>query len=262
MSAERVRMSDVADALWHRYRGDGEIAARTALLDMYLGLVHHTAREMMRRVPTEVELDDLVSAGTVGLVQALEAFDPERGLAFSTYAVPRVRGAILDELRRGDWMPRSLRTKSRALTKKRAELEQALGREPNAHELADALGVEMSEFHRWREDTDARVVLTLDHAPPTGDDEVHPLAEVIPDRTAVEIGEEIERGEEIQGMQQAFASLPTKDRLVLALYYYESLNLKQIGEVLHVTESRASQIRTRALKRLRDAVVASGDVEP
>lgn len=255
MSAGPARaMGALTDGLWRRYRATSDPEARAQLLDGYIGLVHFSAREVMRRGFKNVELDELVSAGTVGLIQALEAFDPERGLAFSTYAVPRIRGAMLDELRSRDWMPRSVRTRRRLLARTRSALQHELGRAPDDREVAQALGIELECYWRWIDETDSRVMIALHHTDGAGADDASALAESIPDRDAPAPDARITKAETMRELGAAFASLPQKDRLVLALYYYEELNQKQIGEVLHVTESRVSQIRSRALKRLRREV--------
>jgi RNA polymerase sigma factor for flagellar operon FliA len=245
-------VSGVTDALWIRYRDRGDPDARRRLLDTYLGLVHHSARELMPHGVRDIELDDLIGAGTLGLVQALEGFDPARGLAFSTYAMPRIRGAILDELRRRDWMPRTARLRTRHIGRARVALEQRLGREPLDRELAAELGVDEPTLERWLGDTRVRTMVALDTETRSDDGVGTPLAETIPDRRAVDPEAACLKSEQLEGLGAAFAALPEKDRMVLTLYFYESLNLKQIGEVLHVTESRVSQLRTRALARLRD----------
>lgn len=135
-------------SLWARYRSTGDPEARELLLNQYLGLVHYVAREMHRRIPT-LELGDMVGTGTMGLLRALESYDTSRSLAFSTYAVRRIRGAILDELRRSDWMPRSLRAKRRRLFAARAELEAKLGRPAAPGEIAQALGIELEMYWEW-----------------------------------------------------------------------------------------------------------------
>ncbi len=248
-------MSELAQALWERYRERGDLIARAKLLDIYLGLVHHSAREVLKVVSHSVEFDDLLGAGTLGLVQALEGFDSTRGLAFSTYAVPRIRGAMLDELRRRDWLPRSARARWRKMLQVRGILQQTLGRAPGDHEIAEALGIEMDVYWRWLQEAEQPVVLALDQALPSNAAGAR-LHETIPDPASGDPGEALARDETLEELRDALASLPDKDRLVLALYYYEGLNLKQIGEVLHVSESRVSQIRTRALKRLRESVDA------
>jgi RNA polymerase sigma factor for flagellar operon FliA len=248
-------MTDLTQALWTRYRSSSDPSARRQLLDRYLGLVHHCAHQLARRVSRDVELDDLIGAGTVGLVQALEGFDPGRGLAFSTYAVPRIRGAMLDELRARDWMPRSVRMRSRQLNEARAALQQELGRSPAAEQIADRLGIPLDQFWRWQDEAEGRSLVAFDASPdPDGDDGRRHEAIADPEATDPSAG--IESREEVDQLKAAFAHLPPKDCLVLSLYYYEQLNLKQIGEVLHVSESRVSQLRTRALQRLRDQVKA------
>jgi RNA polymerase sigma factor for flagellar operon FliA len=244
-------MTDLIDALWARYREKGDTIARAQLLDRYLGLVHHSAHQLARRISRDVEIDDLIGAGTLGLVQALEGFDPGRGLAFSTYAMPRIRGSMLDELRARDWMPRSVRMRSRQLAQARSSLQQKLGRQPSHEEIASTLGVDMPTFWKWQEEVDGRLILQLDGSGPGGDDEPR-LSESIADAFAETPGDSLDDTESIARLRGSFEQLSARDRLVLTLYYYEELNLRQIGDVLHVSESRVSQIRTRALKRLRE----------
>ena len=244
-------MTDLIDALWARYREKGDTLARAQLLDRYLGLVHHSAHQLARRISRDVEIDDLIGAGTLGLVQALEGFDPGRGLAFSTYAMPRIRGAMLDELRARDWMPRSIRRRSRQLAAARAQLQQSLGRQPSHEEIASTLGVDMPTFWKWQEEVDGRVILQLDGSSHANED-APPLAETIADAMAAEPGDTLDDADALTRLRGAFQHLSARDRLVLTLYYYEELTLRQIGDVLHVSESRVSQIRSRALKRLHD----------
>ncbi|HMV32140.1 MAG: FliA/WhiG family RNA polymerase sigma factor [Gemmatimonadales bacterium] len=250
----------IADALWQRYRSTGDPEARTQLLDRYLGLVHHVARQVAARVSDVVEVDDLVSAGTLGLVQALESFDLSRGLAFSTYAMRRIRGAILDELRSRDWVPRSVRAKGRQMAAVVASLESRLGRSPEPTEVATALSLDMETYWRWREEVDGAVLVSLDGSVTLDHAEAASLEETLPDPSVRLPGEALGEQETVATLKQAIAMLPPKERTVLALYYYEELNLRQIAEVLHVTESRVSQIRTQALKRLRQRMSPSEDV--
>jgi RNA polymerase sigma factor for flagellar operon FliA len=238
------------DALWRRFRAGGDPDARAELLERYIGLVHHHAREVTQRA-RELELDELVSAGTIGLVQALHGFDPGRGLAFSTYAMPRIRGAMLDELRRHDRLPRSVRVRSRRLEEARATLQQRLGRAPEPREIAAELGVDLDTYWRWVDEAHARVPLALE-APGGADAGEGTLAETVADPAAPEPGARLVEQERWTRLRESLAALPERERMVLALYFYEELNLRQIGEVLHITESRVSQIRTRALRRLRD----------
>jgi RNA polymerase sigma factor FliA len=241
----------MTDALWQRYRGTGDPEARSQLLDRYLGLVHHVARQVAARVSDVVEVDDLVSAGTLGLVQALESFDLSRGLAFSTYAMRRIRGSILDELRSRDWVPRSVRAKGRQIAAVVAQLEGRLGRAPEPQEVAGALSIDMPTYWRWREEIDGAVLVSLDGSVTLDRAEAASLEETLRDTSAAVPGELLGQEETVATLRHAIGVLPAKERTVLALYYYEELNLRQIAEVLHVTESRVSQIRTQALKRLR-----------
>jgi RNA polymerase sigma factor for flagellar operon FliA len=248
-AAETPHAGDASPAaLWQRYRFGEDLEARAQLLDRYAGLVHHLARQAARRAGPEVELDDLIGAGMLGLVRALEAFDPARGLAFSTYAVPRIRGAILDDLRARDWMPRSVRARARDISRARATLEQILGRSPKATEVAAGIGVDQATYVRLEALTATREFVTIDRPGPDG---APSLGDTLPAG-----GEDADRArwtqeEAVESLRVAIAELPEKDRLVLTLHYYEGLNLRQVGEILHVTESRISQIRTRALTRLR-----------
>jgi RNA polymerase sigma factor FliA len=240
--------------LWVRYRSTGDPEARELLLNQYLGLAHHIAREMHRRIPT-LELGDLVSVGTMGLLRALDSYDTSRGLAFSTYAVRRIRGAILDDLRRNDWMPRSLRLKRRRLLAARADLEGKLGRAPTSGEIAKALGIELETYWEWCD--------AIGHSekgetsfPPTLHEETNlemsqsPAAVIAPDQQLVE-------QERVDRLRVAVSRLPERERTVVALCYYEELTLREIGAILAVTESRVCQIRSRAMKRLKAALAAS-----
>jgi RNA polymerase sigma factor for flagellar operon FliA len=253
-------MSPATDLLWRRYRADGDPEARTQLLDRYLGLVHHVARQIAARVSDCVELDDLVSAGTLGLVQALESFDLSRGLAFSTYAMRRIRGAILDELRSRDWVPRSVRAKARQLAAVIATLEAQFRRAPEPSEVAKALSLDMNTYWRWREEIDGAVLVSLDGSVSLDHHESAPLEETLSDPGLPLPGDALSKEESVAVLRSAIGALPPKERTVLALYYYEELNLRQIAEVIHVTESRVSQIRTQALKRLRERFAPAQEV--
>jgi RNA polymerase sigma factor for flagellar operon FliA len=250
ISAASSATQTLTDALWARYRSTGDPEARAQLLDRYLGLVHHVAREVGART-TAVELDDLVSAGTLGLVRALETFDLSRGLAFSTYAVRRIRGSILDDLRSRDWTPRSVRAKTRKLHAAAAALQARLGRAPEPQEVAAALEIDVETYFQWKGMAEGGVMVPFEGGSATAPREGLTLEETVYDADAELPGQELERQEQFAGLRDAIATLPEKERTVLALYYYEELNLRQIAEVLHVTESRISQIRSAALKRLR-----------
>jgi RNA polymerase sigma factor for flagellar operon FliA len=250
--------ANLTGALWTRYRSTGDVAARAQLLDRYLGLVYHVAREVGSRTPA-VEREELVSAGTIGLVRALDSFDLSRGVAFSTYAVRRIRGAILDDLRSRDWIPRSVRAKGRKLMAITAALEARLGRAPEPREVADALEIDLETFWGWRAVVDGGVMVSFDGAAMPGQRSALALEVTIDDPEARLPGQDLDRVQQVEWLKRAIGTLPDKERTVLSLYYYEELNLRQIAEILHVTESRISQIRTQALRRMRERLIERRD---
>lgn len=242
---------DTTETLWQRYQATGDPEARASILGQLVGLVHHVARQIAARVGDGVSYDDLVGAGSLGLVQAFGAFDPARGATFVTYATTRVRGAILDELRAADWRPRSVRTRARELGTAVATLHRALGRPPSHDEVATAMAVDPVLLVQWQRDAAGGGTVSLDDAGDGSDGSVTPLAERLPDPQAESVDHRLEEAERMDAVQEAIATLPEQQRTVLALCYSEDLSLKQIAEVLHVTESRISQVRTAALRTLR-----------
>jgi RNA polymerase sigma factor for flagellar operon FliA len=223
-------------------------AERDQLLQQHFGLVHHVARKMQKHLSTEASLDDLVSAGSVGLLSAAEHFEPARGLAFSTFALPRIRGAILDDLRKQDRVPRSVRRKARALHAAREVVAQRGGHLPADRDVAAELGVAVETVWEWDADLAAAQVIRLDSAPREDDERVAPqfASDVEP------VDERLERQASLDLLRGALGALPPRERQVLALYYYEELTQQQIAQVLGVTESRVSQIRSHAVSRLRE----------
>jgi len=232
----------------------GDTDARNALLRANLSLVHHVARKLARSLADDADLDELVSAGTMGLMSAAESFDPSRGLAFSTFAVPRIRGAILDELRRQDHVPRSVRRKTREMGQAREQLMRTLGREPSSGELADALGVDLDTVYRWTSDVEGAVHLPLDGHTRVSRDERMTRAELLGEQVEL-VDERLAREDEIAALRDAMLELDDQERTVLALYYFEDLRSREIGELLGVSESRVSQVRNRALAQLRNVLV-------
>lgn len=240
-------------SLWNRY-ASGDASARDALLAEHLNLVHHVARQLSRTLATRVEFDELVSAGTIGLMDALENFDASRGLAFSTFAVPRIRGSILDELRRLDHVPRSVRRKSRDIGGAREALTRSLGRAPDDNELAGKLGVDLTTLWRWQADVESAVHVPLDRTSTEHDEYGHAPAEMLPADDSAAIEEAINHEQEVLILRDAILELKEQERIVLALYYFEELKLHEIATILELTESRVSQIRTKALAKLRTAM--------
>ena len=241
----------LTDALWTSYRASGDAAARAQLLDRHLGLVHHIAREIGSRAP-QLEIEELVSAGTLGLIRALDSFDPNRGFAFSTYAVRRIRGAILDDLRSRDWTPRSVRSKGRQLADAVTRLQGRLGRAPRPAEVAEELGIDLPTYWEWRSAADGCVWVSFDGGIAPEDRGGPALEEMLHDHDTPDPDRRLMDQELARHLREVIAGLPQQERTVLALYYYEELNLREIAEILHVTQSRISQIRTKALSRLRE----------
>lgn len=242
------------DVLWARYRSAGDPDARAQLLVRHLGLVHHVAREVSRRIPS-IEIGELVSAGALGLMKALDSFDLSRGLAFSTYAVLRIRGAILDDLRSRDSTPRSVRAKRRKIEAVAAGLEAELGRSPKPQEIAERLKIDLETFWKWK---DTVGIYSEADMPPRSQRPRAPRdAENHSDPSVALPSQRLVDSEHVAHLRLLVSKLPEQQRKVLALYYYEELNLRQVGEVLRVSESRVSQIRSQALRRLKAELSAS-----
>jgi RNA polymerase sigma factor for flagellar operon FliA len=216
----------------------------------YASLVKFVAGRLGAGLPRSVDTGDLVSAGVFGLMNAIDRFDPEQGAKFETYAIPRIRGAILDGLRSLDWVPRSVRSRSRQIQDAIAALEHQLGRAPTDEEIAAELQIEVVELEKWLADVAAGSVGPLDHvamdATPS-----HADAQTQP-------GSALEEGELRDAMRQEISKLPEREQAVLVLYYDDGLTLAEIGEALGVTESRISQIHAKAVLQLRSRLAASG----
>ena len=236
--------------LWGAY-ANGDLLARERLLTENLSLVHHVARQLSRALAAPADFDELVSCGTIGLMNALEAFEPTRGLAFSTFAVPRIRGAILDELRRQDHVPRSIRRKTREIAQARETLTRIFGRPASDVEVAEQLGIDLSTLWRWQADTENAVQVSLDQSAPEHEGQPFLPPEALSADADNSIEDEINREQENAILKQALTRLKEQERVVLTLYYFEELKLHEIADVLDLTESRVSQIRAKALSRLR-----------
>ena len=236
--------------LWLSYQA-GNQTARDRLLEEHLGLVHHVARQVSRTLAVRADFDELVSAGTIGLMTALEGFDASRGLAFSTFAAPRIRGAILDDLRKQDHVPRSIRRKTREISAARESYQRRHGCAPEDRELAEQLGVDLETLWRWQADTEGAHHVPLDRAAGDQDHTTPAPAEVLTRETDNGVEEALTHEQEVAHLTQAILRLKEQERVVLSLYYFEELKLHEIAKVLELTESRVSQIRSKALSRLR-----------
>ncbi len=247
-SPNGARQADAGlDSLWTSYRRSGDPAARTELLERHLYLVRILARKLAARTGGAVEVDDLIGAGTLGLVQALDSFDPSRANSFATYASRRVHGAMLDELRDRDWVPRSVRSKARKLDRVAGRISAAFGRAPAPAEMAAALELDLSTYWAWRASVDGACQVSLEDAPALLHSRMAPLG-LDHDHAGPD---SVEMEERVGLLAAGLARLPERERTVLALYFYEELNLREIAAILRLTESRISQIRTAALRRLR-----------
>jgi RNA polymerase sigma factor for flagellar operon FliA len=226
------------------------VAARDELLQDNLSLVHYVAKQLSRSLSADADPDEMVNIGTLGLMSALETFDCSRGLAFSTYAVPRIRGAILDELRRQDHVPRSIRRKTRDIAHAREAVMRVLGRTPRDSELATKLGVDMETLWRWQADMERTVQVSLNSAEGDRDDSGPAPIDFLR-ATSEPADERLQHEEQVAALRDAILLLKDQQRTVLSLYYFEELNAREIAEVLNISESRVSQIRSKALSQLR-----------
>jgi RNA polymerase sigma factor FliA len=244
--------------LWRLYKAEGDERARERLLVDYSPLVKFVAGRMASGLPAHVEESDLISYGLFGLIGAIERFDPDRDIKFETYAVTRVKGAIIDELRSLDWVPRSVRARARAVERAHAELERTLKRAPTDEEMAAKLELSVEEFRGALLEIANSSVLALDglwtFADPEGGSQIS-ILDTIQDPGAADPETEAQASDVKDRLADAIESLPERERLVIALYYYENLTLREIGEVLDVTESRVSQIHTKAVIGLRSRFV-------
>jgi RNA polymerase sigma factor for flagellar operon FliA len=247
VSLDRV---ESVEELWSDYKSSHKRETRDRLILHYSPLVKFVAGRVLSRLPSTLDTNDLVSYGILGLIDAIEKFDLERGLKFETYAVPRIRGAILDELRSIDWVPRSVRSKARAAEQAYAKLEHRLGRSPTDEELASEMGITSSDLDNLMRQTTRASVLQLDEVLFTGNLGARTLGETIVDHGDGP-GANLEVEETRRIVSRAITGLPDRERQVLTLYYYEGLNLAEIGDILGVTESRACQIHTKAVHQLR-----------
>jgi RNA polymerase sigma factor FliA len=239
--------------LWRRYKRDGDTGARERLVVAYSPLVKYVSGRMASGLPAHVEEADLISYGLVGLINAIERFEPEREIKFETYAITRIKGSIIDELRSLDWVPRSVRARAREIERTNAKLEHRLQRAPTDEEMAKELGYSLEEFQEALLQISNSTVAALDELWTVSDstgDQVS-LLDTLTDENAPDPAAVMDQTDLKDRVADAIARLPEREKLVVALYYYENLTLREIGEVLGVTESRVSQLHTKAVLRLR-----------
>ena len=248
-----VKAIDLHD-LWRRYKSaDADDHAREQLVVAYSPLVKYVAGRMSSGLPAHVEEADLISYGLIGLINAIERFDPGRDIKFETYAITRVKGAIIDELRALDWVPRSVRARARQIERAHGKLEHRLHRTPTDEEMAQELDLSLDEFHESLVKISNSTVVALDELWAVGEapgDQVS-LLDTLHDPDAPDPERHLDATLLRERLADAISSLPDREKLVISLYYYENLTLREIGEVLGVTESRVSQLHTKAVLRLR-----------
>jgi RNA polymerase sigma factor FliA len=255
---------DETQALWRDYKKTRDQGVRDRLILTYAPLVKYVAGRLGSGLPAHVDENDLVSYGLLGLIGAIERFDPDRDIKFETYAIARIKGSIIDELRAMDWVPRSVRSRARDIERAIGELERKLHRAPTDEEIAEKLGVSTDELDDSLTEISRSSIAALDElwtVSSSGGDQVA-LIDTIEDTQGPEPQAELAQTELREALGEAIARLPEREKLVVTLYYYEELTLREIGEVLGVTESRVSQLHTKAILRLKARLAGSQTREP
>jgi RNA polymerase sigma factor for flagellar operon FliA len=239
--------------LWRRYKTADDQRARERLVVAYSPLVKYVAGRMAAGLPAHVDEADLISYGLGGLIAAIERFDLSREIRFETYAITRIKGSILDELRALDWVPRSVRARAREIERAHAKLEANLQRVPTDEEIAEEIGLDIDEFRDALTGIANSSITALDELWSVSDasGDTVSLLDTLQDPSAPDPERVVDANELKDRIADAIARLPEREKLVVALYYYENLTLREIGEVLGVTESRVSQLHTKAVLRLR-----------
>ncbi len=228
---------------------DGKL--RDQLIMDYAPLIRYVAQRISSRLPSNIEIDDLISAGVIGLMDAIEKYDPSRDNKFKTYAEFRIRGAILDELRSQDWVPRSVRDKAKKMERTNQELEQRYGRSVSDAELSDAMGIRLDDYYDIVSKVKGVQLLSVDELSSPTQPDKKSLLEVLENPNIKNPYQHLKSKGIEEDLKRKIGDLPEKQRLVLSLYYFEDLNLKEIGRILDVTESRVSQLHTQAVEKLR-----------
>ncbi len=239
--------------VWREYKRTHDRLLRDRILEHYLPIVRFNAERIHVKLPSEVELDDLIQAGVFGLADAVESFDLDRGVKFETFCSPRIRGAILDELRNNDWVPRLVRSRHQQLLRATNTLINELERAPSDKELAQRLNVNKQDFERIKRDANAVGMLPLSRKLAESNTQHGPESDFLEDRRSVDPVDEAQK-RDLRAMLNEF--LDYVEQLVLVLYYYEGLTMKEIGVTLYLSESRVSQMHSAILDRLRRKLAA------
>lgn len=242
--------------IWVQYKEKNEIEARDDLIIHYAHLVKYVANRLAINLSSVVEVDELISYGIEGLIDAIEKYDHKRNIKFETYAITRIRGSMIDGLRSMDWVPVSVRQKSKELERTYIKLESKLGRAATDIEVAEELGITLNEFAHLLKEVAANTIISLDDFIPgdDGDDKKKRIVDLLEDQNASDALELLELSEVKALLAKTISRLPEKEKTVVYLYYYEGLTLKEIGMVLGLSESRISQLHTKAILRLRGSL--------
>jgi RNA polymerase sigma factor FliA len=260
-SAPAVEQDDSVAKAWDEYKASGTKSAREALILNYSPLVKYVAGRVSVGLPANIEQADLISYGIFGLIDAIEKYEPDRGIKFETYAISRIRGAIIDELRAIDWVPRSVRFKAREVEKAYQSLENKLKRPPSDAEMADEMGVSTDELANIYTQLSSVSLVALDELMSVEGERGDRLSlvETLEDTKLAGPVETIEAEEMKQILASAINRLPEREKIVITLYYYEGLTLAEIGQVLGVTESRICQMHTKAVLAMRVKISEATD---
>jgi len=239
------------DQLWADFKRTGEQELRNQLIIHYTQFARYVASRVMAGMPRHFEEEDLASFGIIGLIDAIDRFEPQRNLRFESYAMPRIKGAIVDELRSIDWVPRSVRNKARAVEQSHAHLERKLNRTPTSAEMAADLEMTAKEYQTILRKISFVRMATLDETFRNGQQSEHAtLGDTLPDKTMSPV-DELEAKESKEALAEMIEQMPEREKSVLTMYYYGGRTLAEIGELLGVTESRVCQIHTKVLRQLR-----------
>ncbi len=251
MSVEKTAHNE--ETLWQEYLLSKSPVTRETIILKYAPLVKYVAGRVAIGLPSNVEFDDLVSFGIFGLMDAIEKYDPSRGIKFETYAIARIRGSILDGLRSNDWVPRSVRQKARELERTCAELENRLGRSATDQEISEAMNMGIHDFYELLSEVSCTTLSSLDELwmVHSNDEDSVRVLDLVRNNDSEDPLYQVEIEEVKSTLGTAIDCLPERERMVIALYYYEGLTLKEIGEIMEISESRVSQIHTKAIFRLR-----------
>ena len=237
------------EAVWKTYKKTRDDNLRNILIEHHMPLVRMIAERVLQTLPKSIELDDLSSAGTFGLMDAINGFDLTRGIKFKTYCTTRIRGSILDELRSQDWVPRLVRLKAHKLERATRQLEGELGRLPNQAELAKALCLSMEDLQAHQHEASAKTIFSLSEKWDDGDDDKEmEKVEILADRKCVDPLDTIQQRDALDTITR---NLTKKERLIILMYYYEGLTMREIGEIMELTESRVCQIHSNVMARLK-----------